>query len=508
MKLKQYLQQRFGYSDFRPGQREIIEFILERNNVLGVLATGSGKTLCYQFVSEWLDGITLVLSPLISLMEDQWTRLRQNGYKKVGMLHSGLEKSRYENEWQEIIRNNRKIIFISPERLNDNQFLRKMSQHKISLIVVDEAHCVSQWGYDFRPDYQLIYKTYSVFGNPPVMALTGTASPKVQEDILDKLQIKDAKKVILSMNRPNIAFYKHNVSNDEEKKSFLTKHLKNLIGSGIIYTSTRKQTEQLAEWLSKQMNTMIPAYHAGLSNEDRTIIQTQFIKGQSKILVATNAFGMGIDKDDIRFVIHYQLPTSIENYLQEIGRIGRDGKDGVAIILYNSHDLDHAKSIIDFSIPNRSQIKEIINLIVEDKGIRSYNAELNDYLPIKSIFYQLIQGGWITQELLTDHYFPLKNLTDSDLDLLAFEWERLRIEKQRNAIKLNEVMTSDTCIRKELLLTISEFDHHFHSFCCSNCKINLTHYYENSDTHKEMITQYNFDWIEELKRLLPVHTFK
>ncbi len=506
MKLIHFLNNYFGYSTFRPGQREIIEAAINNKNVLGVLATGSGKTLCYQFASEWLEGITVVISPLISLMEDQWTRIRQNGNKRVGILHSGLDKVRYEFEWEQIQRNKRKLIFISPERLNHPQTLKKLSQHMISLLVVDEAHCVSQWGYDFRPDYLLIQETYASLGYPPIMALTGTASPKVQEDIIGRLRMRDVIKVVLTMNRPNIAFYRQSVTDDEEKKVFLLEQISLLAGPGIIYTSTRKKTDQLAEWLTKRLNIQIPAYHAGLSNVDRSIIQTQFINGQAPILVATSAFGMGIDKNDIRFVIHYQFPLSIESYLQEVGRIGRDGKEGVAIILYSKEDITALKSLINYSIPDEVNLKEIISYLQLDKGKKQLKHELFEHMPIKSILYQLRQGGWISGELAVEEIRWEKEMFEKDIDQLVLEWDNLRTERQQNITKFNEIMSSDDCIRKQLLQFLSEYDNKYSSYCCSNCRCNLSFYYGHTFDAFTITSSTDVNWRNELDRLLPINT--
>lgn len=504
--MKQFLNKHYGYSEFRPGQREIIEAVINRRNVLGVLATGGGKTLCYQFASEWLEGITIIVSPLISLMEDQWTRIRQNGNKKVGLLHSGLNKERYDFEWNEIRSNRRKMIFLSPERLNHPQTLKKLSQLYISLLVIDEAHCISQWGYDFRPDYLSISNAYSALGFPTIMALTGTASPKVQEDIMDKLKMQDSKEVVLSMNRPNITFYNHCVTSDEEKRIFLFDQLNKLSGPGIIYVNTRKQTEQLANWLSEKLGVPVPAYHAGLTNEDRSIIQTQFIIGQAPILVATSAFGMGIDKDNIRFVIHYQIPISIEGYLQEVGRVGRDGKDGIAIILYNKSDLVSTKSFIDYSVPNKENLEEIIKWLQLEKGKLVYNHELYEHMPIKSILHQLQQGGWITGGMNADDLHWIKEVSEHDIDNLVSLWDRIRFEKYRNLENIKDILESDQCLRKQLLQFLMEADHHYSSYCCSVCGCELQYYIDHSSIFHEIKQMDDFNWRDEVERLLPVNT--
>lgn len=507
MELNRLLNERFGFQDFRPGQKEIIEAILGGKHVLGVLATGSGKTLCYQMLSQLLDGLTIVVSPLISLMEDQWTRMRQTGFKDVGILHSALAKDRLQKEWQMIEQKKRKLILLSPERLTNPAFLERLAQHQISLLAIDEAHCVSQWGYDFRPDYLKIKDSYPVLRNPLVMALTGTASPNVQSDILYHLGIEDAEKIILSMNRPNIAYHVERVKSDKEKRSFLIRELPRLTGPGIIYAGTRRETEELADWLSDRLKMEIPAYHAGLPTENRALIQTQFIHGQTPLLVATTAFGMGIDKENIRFVIHYQMPTSIEGYLQETGRIGRDGKDGVAILLYTPDDFAITSSVLDYSIPNYNQIKEFYHRLILQDNLAIHHEE-SDHLPLKAFLYRLEQGGWIesvrTSENGKYHYILKKELDEEGISLIAAEWEQLRMDKRKGLACFNLILSANDCLRKGIHQYFGEKDHGFSLFCCTHCGIDLRMYYTHSRTETEISAQ-PWSWEEELELLLPIN---
>lgn len=504
MNHKEFLYKRFGFSEFRPGQWEIIECALNQKNVLGVLATGSGKTLCYQYASECLSGLTIVISPLIALMEDQVTRLRKEGHKKVGVLHSGLPKDVFQLEWKLFIGKQRKILFISPERLSHPQFLQEIKHHQVSLLVVDEAHCISQWGYDFRPDYLYIRDTYPNLGHPPIMALTATASTRVQQDIINQLGMENVTRIILSMNRPNIAYYVHEVQQEEEKFHFLREHLPKLKYPGIIYTNTRKQTELLAKWLSKELGEKVLGYHAGLRDEERVLIQSQFIAGQAPLLVATSAFGMGIDKDNIRFVIHYQMPGGIERYLQETGRIGRDGKEGIAILLYSRDDVIYTKSVVTSSIPTETELNEIIQELHFQSYQELEKKEEYEHLPVKSIFLQLRKDGWLVEDPTSNQFRWKKPIEKKDIEKMLKLWEYRRRKKEEMVDLFARAIEKSTCIRKGLLETLDEKNVQFSTFCCSKCSLDISYYYHNGTREKINERTVGRHWLEELQRLLPI----
>lgn len=503
-----FLKNRFGYSNFRPGQWEIIECALKQKNVLGILATGTGKTLCYQYASELLEGLTIVISPLIALMEDQVTRLRKEGHKRVGVLHSGLSRNELHLEWILFRQKQRKILFISPERLLHPQFLKEIKHHHVSLLVVDEAHCISQWGYDFRPDYLYIRDTYEYLGHPTIMALTATASLKVQLDIIEKLNMVDVTRIVLSMNRQNIAYYVHQVQQEEEKLHFLQEQLPKLQYPGIIYTNTRKQAEMLANWLTVQLGENVFAYHAGLTDEDRILIQNQFIVGQVPLLVATSAFGMGIDKDNIRFVIHFELPGSIERYLQEVGRIGRDGENGIAILLYAHQDVEHTKAVITSSIPTELELQHIIQELQSVSYIELEKKDDYEHLPIKSIFLQLIKEGWIEEDEKTGDYYWKKQLKKKDIVKLCKQWDMHRTMKEQMINLFAAVIEKSHCIRKGLMQTLNEQDHQYMTYCCSKCGIDLSYYYHNISRNKNSGSSIVNGWIDELYQLLPIESAK
>lgn len=357
--LYQTLKQRFGFDEFRPGQKETIEAVLKREDVLAVLPTGAGKTLLYQLPGYLMAGSVLIVSPLISLMQDQVDRLRQRGERSVVMLNATLTgRSR-----QQVLKNLRsyRFIFASPEILAQPPIKQALRNCQISLLVIDEAHCISQWGPDFRPEYLLLKNIKKELQNPPILLLTATATPRVQADILQKMDLnyERVKKVIRSVNRPNIFLAVDRVANDQEKRKHLSQWLHQLGGGGIVYFSSRRLANELAGELAAATGFGVAAYHAGISAIDRFRIQQQFMHGQLQIVCATSAFGMGIDKDDIRYVIHYHLPGSLESYVQEIGRAGRNQKPALALLMYAPGDEQIPRQLSQIELPNQIVVEKV-----------------------------------------------------------------------------------------------------------------------------------------------------
>nr|WP_048345148.1 ATP-dependent DNA helicase RecQ [Limosilactobacillus mucosae] len=358
-RLYQTLKQQFGFDEFRPGQKETIQAVLNQNDVLAVLPTGAGKTLLYQLPAYLMPGSVLIVSPLISLMQDQVDRLRQHGERQVVMLNATLTgRSR-----QQVL--NRlaayRFIFASPEILAQPSIKHALRKCWISLLVIDEAHCISQWGPDFRPEYLLLKEVKNDLRRPPILLLTATATPRVQNDILQKMRLdeKNVKRVIRSVNRPNIFLAVDQVENDQQKRQRLVKWLHELGGGGIIYFSSRKLANELADWLGEMTGLEVAAYHAGISAIDRFRIQQQFMQGQLQVVCATSAFGMGINKDDIRYVIHYHLPGSLESYVQEIGRAGRNQKPALALLMYSPGDEQIQRQLSQIELPSQAVVEKV-----------------------------------------------------------------------------------------------------------------------------------------------------
>ncbi|MDK4211600.1 RecQ family ATP-dependent DNA helicase [Enterococcus mundtii] len=331
MDLLDPLKQYFGFSSFRQGQEEIISTLLNQKDVLAILPTGNGKSLCYQLTGYLQEGMVLIVSPLLSLMEDQVGQLQKRGEKRVVAYNSLLTRS--EKQYVLAHLSEYKFVFVSPEMLQQPEVLHALKQQKISLYVVDEAHCVSQWGIDFRPEYQSLGRVAKELGSPTTLALTATATRPVQEEIEHILFRAKPALVKHSVNRENISLF---VFHTDEKDQQLRQLMARADGAMIIYCATKKEVERLYQLLHKDY--AVGYYHGGLDASQRRQLQQQFSKNQLQFLIATNAFGMGIDKADIRYVIHYDLPDSLENYMQEIGRAGRDQRPSSAVLLYRPGD--------------------------------------------------------------------------------------------------------------------------------------------------------------------------
>ena len=369
-KLKKY----FGYDSFRQGQRELIENILEGRNVLGVLPTGGGKSICYQLPALITDGVSLVISPLISLMKDQVDSLKENGIN-AGFINSSLDSEEYRKILSDVKTGQIKILYISPERLENEFFRNFIKDIDISFVAVDEAHCISQWGHDFRPSYKLIPDLYQIKGDVQILAFTATATKEVREDIINNLQLSNPFIKVTGFDRKNLYF---KVAKPKNKLAYLNSYLKDhRDDSGIIYASTRKKVDDIYKNLKSRGYT-IEKYHAGLSEDERKKAQDNFIYDRAKIIVATNAFGMGIDKSNVRFVIHYNMPKDMESYYQEAGRAGRDGEDATCILLYSGQDIVINKHLINlgtnysFKQFQMGKLQTIINYVNTTRCLREY----------------------------------------------------------------------------------------------------------------------------------------
>lgn len=343
--LTQLLKEKFGYESFRPGQLELIQKVLRNENVLGIMPTGGGKSICYQLPALLLDGLTLVVSPLISLMKDQVDALNEMGIAAT-FVNSSLSQEEVSVRLKDAAFGKYKLVYVAPERFEMFSFKQLLQQEKISLIAVDEAHCISQWGHDFRPSYlQLAQEIKALPQRPAVIALTATATPQVAKDIESSLEIPANNKVQTGFARENLAFQ---VVKDA-KDSYLLEYLRvNDQQAGIIYASTRKEVERLYHLL-KSKKIEVGYYHGGLTEAQRSAAQEAFLFDEIKVMVATNAFGMGINKSNVRFVIHAQTPGNIESYYQEAGRAGRDGLPSEAILMYAPQDLQVQQFFIDNS---------------------------------------------------------------------------------------------------------------------------------------------------------------
>ena len=349
------LKKYWGYDSFRPMQEEIISEALAGRDVLAVLPTGGGKSVCFQVPALMRKGICIVVTPLIALMKDQVQNLRNRGIGALAV-HAGMTRREIDYTLDNAIYGDYKFLYVSPERLRTELFRVRLLKMDVSLLAVDEAHCISQWGYDFRPDYLEIASIRQLLGPAvPVMALTATATPQVAADIMDKLAFKKPNLITGDFARPNLSYV---FRETDDKMGRLLKVCRGVKGSGIVYVSRRKSAEDLAAFLRAQGESA-ECYHAGLPRESRARIQEAWKSGETRIIVSTNAFGMGIDKPDVRFVCHFDMPDSLEAYFQEAGRAGRDGQDAFAVLLWNRTDVRRLRQTVRTTYPPLDTIRDI-----------------------------------------------------------------------------------------------------------------------------------------------------
>ena len=336
--LTRQLSERFGFATFRSGQEEVIRAVLAGRDAMAVMPTGQGKSLCYQLPATLLPGLTLVISPLIALMQDQVTAMKQRNIAAAAF-HSGLTGFEKNRVMQDLQQRRLQLLYLAPERMQHEGFLQLLRSLWVSLLVVDEAHCISQWGHDFRPDYLKIGHLRRQLTNPPCLALTATATTRVQTDLCQRLSLRDPFRLVAGFRRANLALSVHLCQSRREKLTTLERLVRETEkGTILVYCATRRAVEEVAAWLGHS-HPSVGYYHAGLSDEERRLVHDDFRRGRLRILAATNAFGMGIDKSDVRLVVHFDIPGSVEAYYQEVGRAGRDGRPAACVLLFHERDL-------------------------------------------------------------------------------------------------------------------------------------------------------------------------
>lgn len=399
------LREHFGFSDFREGQGEVIASILEGKDAIVVMPTGSGKSLCYQLPAMMFEGATLVVSPLIALMKDQVDALKARDLPAT-FINSSLAEREQWSRIEALRRGEFKLVYVAPERFRSSRFLDALKSINVSLFAVDEAHCISTWGHDFRPDYlrlKNVVKALNVDGRrAQTLALTATATPYVRSDIIQQLGLSKPETFVSGFDRPNLTIDVVHTEKEREKVARIKRLAKTHEGSGIIYAATRKAVEQVTAQLQGQ-GLSVSAYHAGLGDAMRVRAQEDFMTGRTQMIVATNAFGMGIDKPDIRFVAHYQMPGSIEAYYQEIGRAGRDGLPSSCVLLFNYADKNTHDFFIEGSYPSAEQVRDIYSVLLSTrlKRIELSTAEIakragvRNEMSVNASLYLLERAGHI-----------------------------------------------------------------------------------------------------------------
>lgn len=437
--INKLVQNKFKHQSFRPGQEEAILSILKGEDTLVMLPTGSGKSLCYQLPAYLLDGTVLVISPLLSLMQDQVKNLKSLGEKKVVSLNSESTIAERKRIFKRM--SSYRFIYISPEMLQNKKVIQALKSIKISMFIVDEAHCISHWGTDFRPDYLQLAAVRRELNYPRTMALTATATKEVRNEIIHFLDLdeKKTKKIIQSVDRPKINFIVKQVLGN--KNQLLENYLKKLKGPGIIYFMSKKLADNWSKKLNNDFDIPAASYHSEIEGDDKTKIQEQFLKNEIKVVCATSAFGMGFDKKDVRFVIHYHLPASVEMYLQEVGRASRDGKESLGILLYQPGDEQIQNRFIDSSLPDKKLIKKVL-----------FNEKIG-----KDVDETMIK--------LAEHYKSLASNLEEIWNLVE---ERRQI-KEKQLRFMMEYIYSNQCKREKLLDYFNEKIKEKQKYCCSNC---------------------------------------
>lgn len=475
MKLEKLLFDTYGFTSFRPGQEEVISRILEGGDVIALLPTGMGKSMCYQLPAHRLPGSVLIVSPLLSLMQDQVAQLKKMGEKSVVAINSFLKPDEREKIWDNLA--SYRFIFISPEMLVQPFVKNQLQRIQISLLVADEAHCISQWGFDFRPDYLRIAEILPVLGNPQVLALTATATKKVTDEIKAYLKLDDPYVYTHSMDRKNIAYDIKRFENPKDKIEWLKSFVQKFEGPGIIYAGTRKKSQEIAEVLL-EMGLSASYYHGGMEHQDRIFVQQQFQNGELEWVCSTNAFGMGVHIADIRHVIHFQLPTSIEGYVQEVGRAGRDGESALATLLYAVGDEMLMESLVMDELPNRHEIGVVAANKLEGK--------------------RLVEDGVVRETAYRVVSYWLSQMTAEET---VARIELIRQEKIRQIDKMKKLVNLSGCIREYLVGCFDQEVERKPDNCCVNDGIK----YEVFEKKKQNYQKRELDnWRNRLNALLPL----
>ncbi|GAB4073554.1 ATP-dependent DNA helicase RecQ [Barrientosiimonas marina] len=501
LNLKDQLKQQFRLNEFRTGQEEIMTDVLRGRDVLGILPTGSGKSLCYQLPATLLEGLTVVVSPLISLMEDQVKELKAMGFKQAAALNSFMHPIEKKRVLQQL--DSYKLIYLSPELLQQNEVIRPLEHVTVDMFVIDEAHCISQWGHEFRPDYLRLSNVLQQLKDPVVLALSATATKDVQQDITTVLNRPEMIRHTYPMDRDNIAFMVQDLNGDREKQKYLADLFEHYRVPTLIYFSSRRKTEEITMFLSDNFPSYrIAFYHGGMDQLDRVTVQQQFMNEQLDIICCTSAFGMGINKQNIRLVIHYHFPLQLESFLQEIGRAGRDGQSSVSLLLYSPGDDVIPRSIIENELPTIEDLDHLVKnvyALYSDQTQLPSEEQLLEALQINEtqwrfLRYQMEQHSMIEQNQLLRQS---ENKDEAIRKIRQFIEKRTTLKEQ----KLQDMLSwihEDTCLRESLYCRFQDDYKEPLYGCCSNCGFSFDQWNpvqtQSDDT--------SFKWETKLKKLL------
>ena len=462
---RQALREVFGHKEFRPGQPEVIAAVLHGRDVLAVMPTGGGKSVCYQIPALLADGgVTVVVSPLLSLMKDQVDALRANGVE-VAQINSTIPREEQTQVLQDAIAGRLKMLYVAPERFGDGGFMTALRSCQVNLLAIDEAHCISQWGHDFRPAYRDLGGVRARLNNPPIIALTATADPLVRDDIVARLGLREPEIQVSGFDRPNLHFDVVRVKSQKEKHELIAEKLKSLgQESAIVYCGTKKKVEEVTDYLQRQ-RIKCARYHAGMDPDERKRIQDAFARDTLRIIVATNAFGMGIDKPDVRMVLHHDMPGEIESYYQEAGRAGRDGEPAECTLFFAPRDRSLREFFIELSHPEPHTVLDVYRALTGAPNGRAHVRELmtSDDEPGINAAIQALQESGLA-ERRGQMVFITGRGTEDDIDLAGLEAHRAHTFAKLDAMQ--RYAESRTCLRARIL---DYFGDTGFSPACGNC---------------------------------------
>jgi ATP-dependent DNA helicase RecQ len=476
-RIRRLAQRRFGFEEFRSGQMEAIESVLEGRDTLAVMPTGSGKSAIYQIPAVLVPGPTVVVSPLIALQKDQVESIQEQGVAPAAVVNSGIRQSEKENALDDLEEGELEFIFMAPEQFHNAETLERVQSAKPSLFVVDEAHCISEWGHDFRPEYLNLGNVIEALGHPIVLALTATAAPEVREEIVQLLGMRDPRIVVRGFDRPNIWLGVETFPNEAAKKEALLHRVNHEDKPGIVYVSSRRHAKEISDELT-ELGVKAAYYHGGMTTKERDPVQDDFMRGDTDVIVATSAFGMGVDKPDVRFVFHYDISDSLDSYYQEIGRAGRDGQPAKALLFYRPEDQGIHKFFKGGGKVDEEQLERVAEAVQEEGGPIDPEdlREKTDLSKIKMsrAITRLSEAGAV-ETLPTGEVMPVSEPVDiRDAAQRAAEEQKrrhnhelLRIEKMRMYAELRDC-------RREYLLEY--FGEEFDGPCgrCDNCESGRT----------------------------------
>jgi ATP-dependent DNA helicase RecQ len=475
--LRTALRDLFHFDHFQPGQEEVIARVMAGEDTLAILATGAGKSLCYQLPALILPGTTIVVSPLIALMKDQIDMLHERGVQAVTALNSTLTEDQEASAIARIASGEMKIVFVTPEKLEDDGFIDVLSTLTVPLFVVDEAHCISAWGHDFRPAYLNLGRVIGQLGDPTVLALTATATPAVREDILIQLGIPTVKPIVKGFDRPNLRYEVRRAESETEKLKALKELFEgDLEGTGIIYTATIKNALEVQRYLHDSLNLPAAVYHSKLQKHDRIAVHELFMDEAIRAVVATNAFGLGIDKPNIRFVVHYDLPGSVEAYTQEAGRAGRDGNLSRCILLYRMSDTRVQNYFLTGKYPDVEEVQKVFGTLEffggQEGGVSLTDLRKISQLPLtklKVILALLKKSGFIETSSRAKYTLTDNARENREMVLNLANYETKKSYDQSKLAMMLQYAEVSSCRRRFILNYFGEEFTAPNCGACDNC---------------------------------------